>query len=117
MATSFAPTGKLNPERLENSAADSVFQRIVAEQPEVAGPAAGGYSRQNRNTQSGHAIAGARVQIGGTRGFQFGQTARRQGEPAEAVRNHKNNIGFRRFAQFANEIVCVHVEKFTHREE
>ena len=60
---------EVDSECFENTAADAVFERVVAEKPEMAWAAAGRDSRQNRQTQPADAIAGTSVQVRRSRRF------------------------------------------------
>ena len=62
---------KVDAQRFEDTAADAVLERVVAEEGEVAGPAAGRDAGQDRDTQAAHAVAGEGIEVGGRRGFQF----------------------------------------------
>ena len=61
------------------------------------------------------AVAGAGVEVRGAGGFQFGLAAGLERQPAEAVGHQQDDLGVRRFAEFADQVVDVHAGEFTAR--
>ena len=55
---------EVDAERLQDAAADAVLERVVTEQAQVAGAAAGRNSGQNRGAQAANALPGCFIQIG-----------------------------------------------------
>ena len=107
------PYLEINAQRFENTPADSIFQRVVAEQPKVSWAAPGCNARQDRNGQSAHAFTYTSVQVGGTRGLQFGLAAHLDRQAAQAVRYHKDDFGAIILTKVANEMMNVHEREFT----
>ncbi len=104
---------EVNAQRLQDAATDAVLQRVVAEQAEMARPAARRDARQHRHTQAAHAVAGAGVEVRRPRRLQLGLAARLQGQSAQAVGHHQDDFRGVVFAQLAHQFVHVHVLEFT----
>ena len=84
---------EVDAERFEDAAADAVFERIVAEQAEVAGAAAGRDAGQHRDAQAADAFAGQASRFGVRADLQLGLAARLQGQAAQAVRDQQDDFG------------------------
>ena len=70
---------------LQGPAADQVLDRVVAEQGQVSGPAAGGNARGDGIHASLDPVFCQGVQIGGLGGLQFRRPARLDRQPAQPV--------------------------------
>ena len=92
----------------ERAAADEVLQRVVAEQAEVAGPAAGADAGQHGDAAAEDAALGERVEVGRVGRFELGQAARLLRQAAEAVGHVHDDLGVVFDVQFAGEVVEVH---------
>src|SRR5262249_48953850 len=84
---------KINAERFENSAADLILERIVAEQAEVPWAAARRDSRQNRRRQTADSLTDTGVQVRRSGRLELGLSPHFQGETAEAVGDDENDLG------------------------
>jgi hypothetical protein len=81
------PDLEVDAQRFEDAAADAVLERVVAEQAEVAGAAAGGDARQDRDAHAADAFAGQRVEVRRPRRLEFRLAVRLDRQAAQAVRN------------------------------
>ena len=108
-----SPDLKVDAERLQDAAADAVFERVVAEQAQVPGPAARRDARQDRQAQPADALAGTGVQVGGAGRFQLGLAAGLQRQPAQAVGDQQDDLGVVGLAEFGDQVVDVHAREFT----
>jgi len=90
-----------------------VLQRVVAEQPEVAGAAAWGNAGQHGSRKSADAFADAGIEIGGSGGLQLGFAALFHGQSAQAIGYHQDDFGGGRLAQAPDQVVDVHKGEFT----
>lgn len=93
----------------QHTAADDVFQRIVTEEGQVAGTAAGGDAGLHGNAAAADAALGEGVEIGGAGRFKFGGTAGFHRQAAEAVGNEEDNFGIVFLMQRAGELVHVEI--------
>ena len=84
-------------------------QRIVAEQTEVARPAARRDARQDGDAQAADAVAGAGVEVRRAGRLQFGLAARFQRQAAQAVGDQQDDFRWVVFTQLANQFVHAHV--------
>ena len=66
-ATSLVADLEVDPERLQDAAADAVFERVVPEEAQVPGPAARRDARQDRQAQTADALAQAQASRLGVR--------------------------------------------------
>ena len=78
---------EVDAERFQDAAADLVFERVIAEQAEMARAAAGGDAGEDRDRQTADPFADHRIEVGGACGFEFGLAAELHGEAAESVCN------------------------------
>ena len=92
----------------EGAAADHVLQRVVAEEAEVAGAAAGADAGQHRDAAAEDAGFGERVEIRRVGRFEFRQAARLLRQAAEAVGNVHDDLRVVFGVQFAGEFMEVH---------
>ena len=86
---------KTKAERFNDAATDLKFQRIVAEQAEMAGAAAGREAGRNGNHAALRGILRKLVEVGRVRGFERREIAgflRRN--VAESVENNQRVLGF-----------------------
>ena len=88
-ATSFGADLEVDAECFEHAAADLVFERIVAEQAEMAGAAAGRDAGQDGRATGRRRLRGPGVEVGGACGFEFGLAAEFEGQTAEPVGNDR----------------------------
>ena len=84
------------------------MQRVVAEQPEVAGAAAGANAGADRNAAAQDAGLGERVEVGRIRRFQLGATARLLRQAAQAIAHVHDDLRGVFDVQFARKSVEVH---------
>ena len=96
----------------QRAAADDVFERIVTEESEVTGSAAGSDTGLDGDAAPLHTAAGQGVEIRRARGFQFGQSTRFQGETAQAVGHEHHNFRVAFLHQFPGQSVHIHKEAF-----
>ena len=92
----------------EGAAADHVLQRVVAEQAEVAGAAAGADAGQHGDAAAEDADFGERVEVRRVGRFELGQAARLLRQAAEAVGDVHDDLGVVFDVEFASEFVEVH---------
>src|SRR5438105_1757783 len=76
---------ELDPERLEDAAPDLVAERVVAEEPEAAGTAAGRDPRRHVADEAARRLGGERRQVGQARGLEFGAAGLGARQAAQAV--------------------------------
>ena len=92
----------------ERAAADHVLQRVVAEQAQVPGAAAGADAGQHGNAAAQDAGFGERVEIGRVGRFQLGLAARLLRQAAQAVAHVHDDLGVVLDVQFAGKSVDIH---------
>ena len=93
---------------LQGPAADQVLDRIVAEQAQVSGPAAGGNARGDGIHASLDPVFCQGVQIGGLGGLQFRRSARLDRQPAQPVGHQHDDLRLVRGFQVADELLNIH---------
>ena len=94
---------------VDDAASHFKFKRIVAEQPEVAGPAAGGDAGRNGNHAAQGRAFGQHVKIRGASDFQRSPEASRLGgDVAEAIQDDKRQLGVIRNQQLMIDLICIH---------
>ena len=89
------PQVEVDAQRLEDAAADPVLERVVAEEGEVARPAARRDAEADRHGQAAEAVGGEPVEVHGVRLLQLGAAGLRIGQPAEAVDDEEDDLGSR----------------------
>src|SRR5207244_3778216 len=67
----FRPNRKMDAKGFQHAAANAMVKRIVTEQSQMAGAAAGSYAGKDRNAESAHPLPYTGVQVGRACGFQF----------------------------------------------
>ena len=92
----------------ERAAADHVLQRVVAEEAEMAGAAAGADAGQHGDAAAEDAGFGECVEVRRFGRFQFRQAARLLRQAAEAVGDVHDDLGVVFGVQFASEFMEVH---------
>ena len=70
-----------------------MLERVVAEESQMAGTAAGGHAGQHRGGYPAGAHTGQGVKVGNVGGFKFGLAGIRVGQAAQAVGNQQNYLG------------------------
>ena len=86
-----------NARRFENAATNLEDERIVTEEPEVSGTAAGRNAGQDREGHAADALGGEFIEIRRVGGFEFGRSARLERESADTVGDDHDNftaVGF-----------------------
>ena len=91
-ATSFGLQIEVDAERLEHPAADLVLDRIVAEQAEMARPAAGRDAGADRDRQAADIVPDQGIEIRGRGGLELGRAAGLDRQPAEAVGDREHDL-------------------------
>jgi hypothetical protein len=94
--------------RFEGAAADEVGDRIVTEQAEVAGTAAGGDAGGDGDAAATDAFAYELVEVGGLRGFKFGEPARLLRQAAQAVGDEHDDLRVVLDEKLTGEGVGIH---------
>ena len=89
-------------------AADQVLDRIVAEQAQMSGSAAGRDAGGDRIHAALNAVSGQGVQIGGLGGLQFGRSARLDGQSAQAVGHEHHDFRLVGDLQVADQLLDIH---------
>ena len=102
------PQLKANAGGLKGATADFEGQRIVAEEPEMAGAGPRRDARQHRHARPEHTRLRQGIEIGGRGRLQFRQSARLLGKPAEAVCHEHHDLGVVFLRKFPHQIVFVH---------
>ncbi len=83
---------EIDPERLQRAAPDPVPERIVAEERQVAGPAAGGDARTDGIVESDLRGPGEIVQVRRARGLQLRRPAGLERQPPEPVEHEQQDL-------------------------
>src|SRR5262245_17207079 len=102
------PHVKVNAERLQYAATDAVFERVIAEETQVARTASRRDARQNGNGEAAHPLANAGVEIGSARRFKLGFAAQFLGQAAETVRDQQDDLRAVILTKFAHELMHFH---------
>ena len=89
---------------LEDAAADRVDHRVVAEEREVAGPAAGRDAVADRQREAARAVAGDVVEVRRPGGFELGAAGLRVRQAAEAVHDEQHDLGVGLLGKLADEV-------------
>ncbi len=82
-------------QRRENPPSHLEAHRIVSEESHVSGAAARGYPRGDGVDKSTGGIPGQRIQVGGARRLQFGETGVRMGQATQPVQDQQHHLGRR----------------------
>src|SRR2546422_568420 len=83
---------ELDAQRLENSAADLVPERIVAEEPEVSGTTARSDSRRDVTDETARSLGGELREIGEPRGLELGAAGLGSRKPPEPVERDEDDL-------------------------
>lgn len=93
---------------LQGAAADQVLDRVIAEEGQVSGTAAGGDTRCDRIHAALDPVFCQIVQMRGFGGFQFRRPARLDRQPAQPIGHQHNDFRFVLGLQLANELLNIH---------
>ena len=96
------PNLKVDAQRFQNAPADAIFERIVAEQPEMSGAAARRDARQDGNAQAADAFTYTGVQVRRASRLEFSFAAQFERKSTEAVGHDEDDFAVAGFTQFAN---------------
>src|SRR5213593_1865320 len=83
---------ELDAQRLEDAAANLVPERIVAEEPEVSGAAAGSDSRRDVTDETASSLGGELREIRKPRGLELGAAGLGSREPPEPVERNEDDL-------------------------
>src|SRR2546429_325580 len=84
---------ELDAERLEDAAPDLIVERIVAEEPEVAGPAARRDARRDVADEAAGGLGGEQGEIGQVSRLELRASSVGSREPAEALARDEGDLG------------------------
>ena len=95
---------ELDAERFEDAATDLKAQRIVAEQTQVSGAAAGCDAGRHVTEQTARGFRGERREIGDARRLELRSARFRPGQSAEPVEREQHDFGRVRHHELADQI-------------
>ena len=99
----FATKVEVDAEGFEDAAADAVLQRVVAEEGEMAGAAAGRDAVADGHGEAADAVGGEAVEVDGVRLFELGAAGLGIGQAAEAVDDEEDDFGVVLDDEFADD--------------
>ena len=102
------PQVEADAQGLQDTAADVVDERVVAEEGQVRRAAAGGYAASDGQAEAARALGGQPVQVWGMGGFQFRRAARLDGQSAQAIHDQEHDLARPRLRQPAHQVEICH---------